>query len=110
MFSRTTIKIFFFTLLMFAALPLNELTTTAQEQPTVPPIHIGDPAAIGADLREPLFGPPVPPTPDGIVPVFWACGVTPQSAAENAGLPFFIAHAPAHSFITDLPATALMNP
>ena len=46
---------------------------------------------------------------DGIVPVFWACGVTPQSAAENARLPFFIAHAPAHSFITDLPAQALMN-
>jgi uncharacterized protein YcsI (UPF0317 family) len=74
------------------------------------PIHIGDPAAIGADLAAPLFGPPVPPTPDGIVPVFWACGVTPQSAAENARLPFFIAHAPAHSFITDLPASALMNP
>jgi uncharacterized protein YcsI (UPF0317 family) len=74
------------------------------------PIHIGDPAAIGAGLAAPLFGPPVPATPDGIVPVFWACGVTPQSAAENARLPFFIAHAPAHSFITDLPASALMNP
>jgi uncharacterized protein YcsI (UPF0317 family) len=74
------------------------------------PIHIGDPAGIGADLKAPLFGPPVPPTPAGIVPVFWACGVTPQSAAENARLPFFIAHAPAHSFISDLPASALMNP
>ncbi len=74
------------------------------------PIHIGDPAEIGADLQRPLFGPPVPPTPAGIVPVFWACGVTPQSAAENAKLPLFIAHAPAHSFITDLPADALMNP
>ncbi len=73
------------------------------------PIHLGDPAAIGADLAEPLFGGPVPPAPDGIVPVFWARGVTPQSAAENARLPFFIAHAPAHSFITDLPAQALMN-
>ena len=29
------------------------------------PIHLGDPAAIGADLEEPLFGGPVPPTPDG---------------------------------------------
>jgi len=74
------------------------------------PIHIGDPAAIGADLKAPLFGPPVPQTPEGIMPVFWACGVTPQSAAERARLPFFIAHAPAHSFITDLPASALMNP
>jgi uncharacterized protein YcsI (UPF0317 family) len=74
------------------------------------PIHLGDPAAIGADLDTPLFGPPAPATPDGIVPVFWACGVTPQSAAENAKLPFFVAHAPAHSFITDMPASALMNP
>jgi uncharacterized protein YcsI (UPF0317 family) len=73
------------------------------------PIHLGDPAAIGADLNEPLFVGPVPPTPEGIISVFWACGVTPQSAAENAKLPFFIAHAPAHSFITDLPAQALMN-
>lgn len=74
------------------------------------PIHIGDPAAIGADLQAPLYGPPVPPLPQGIVPVFWACGVTPQSAAENARLPILIAHAPAHSFITDMPASALMNP
>jgi uncharacterized protein YcsI (UPF0317 family) len=74
------------------------------------PIHIGDPATIGADLKEPLFGGPVPPTPKDIVPVFWACGVTPQSAAENAKLPLFIAHAPAHSFITDMPSEAMMNP
>jgi len=74
------------------------------------PIHIGDPAGIGADLAHPLFGPPVPPTPKGVVPAFWACGVTPQSAAENARLPLLIAHAPAHSFITDLQSKALMNP
>lgn len=72
------------------------------------PIHLGDPAAIGADLEAPLFGGPVPPLPDHLVPVFWACGVTPQSAAEQARLPLFIAHAPAHSFITDLPAERLM--
>ena len=74
------------------------------------PIHIGDPAEIGADLENPLFGPPVPPTPAGIVPAFWACGVTPQSAAENARLPLLLAHAPAHSFITDMPAAALASP
>ncbi|MGE3144614.1 MAG: DUF1445 domain-containing protein [Pseudorhodoplanes sp.] len=71
------------------------------------PIHLGDPAAIGADLTHPLFGGPVPPLPANLVPVFWECGVTPQSAAENAKLPLFIAHAPAHSFITDLPADRL---
>ena len=73
------------------------------------PIHLGDPGAIGAYLENPLFSGPVPPAPEGIVPVFWACGVTPQSAAENARLSFFIAHVPAHSFITDLPAQALMS-
>lgn len=73
------------------------------------PIHLGDPAAIGADLDHPLFGGPVPPIPEDLIPVFWACGVTPQSAAENAKLPLFIAHAPAHSFITDLRAERLMT-
>ncbi len=72
------------------------------------PIHIGDPAAIGADLAAPMFGGPVPPLPAGKTAVFWACGVTPQSAAEAARLPLFIAHAAAHSFITDLPADSLM--
>jgi len=72
------------------------------------PIHIGDPAAIGADLAAPMFGGPVPPLPAGKTAVFWACGVTPQSAAEAARLPLFIVHAAAHSFITDLPADSLM--
>ena len=73
------------------------------------PIHMGDPAAIGADLDNPLFGGPVPALPDGKIPVFWACGVTPQAAAETAALPLFIAHAPAHSFITDVRASRLMT-
>jgi uncharacterized protein YcsI (UPF0317 family) len=73
------------------------------------PIHIGDPAGIGADLKNPMFGGPVPAMPDGLTAVFWACGVTPQAAAENAKLPLFITHAAAHSFITDLPADRLMT-
>lgn len=73
------------------------------------PIHIGDPSAIGADLANPMFGGPVPPLPAGQIAVFWACGVTPQSAAEAAKLPLFIVHAAAHSFITDLPADQLMT-
>ena len=68
------------------------------------PIHIGDPAAIGADLEQPLFGGPVPPLPGDLVPVFWACGVTPQQAALEAKVELLIAHAPAHGFITDLEA------
>ncbi|HEY2136689.1 MAG TPA: DUF1445 domain-containing protein [Xanthobacteraceae bacterium] len=74
------------------------------------PIHIGDPAAIGADLSNPMFGGPVPPLPPNLTPVFWACGVTPQAAAEGARLPLFMTHAAAHSFITDRSADSLMAP
>lgn len=73
------------------------------------PIHIGDPAAIGADLQHPLLGPPVPALPKELVPVFWACGVTPQAAAEAACVEMMIAHAPGHGFITDRWAESL-NP
>ena len=36
------------------------------------------------------------------VPVFWACGVTPQCALQGAGLPLAITHAPGHMFVCDL--------
>lgn len=74
------------------------------------PVHIGDPAAIGADMANPLFGPPVEGVPDGVMPVFWACGVTPQAAALAAGVELMLAHAPAHSFITDLRADEFCDP
>ena len=74
------------------------------------PIHIGDPAKIGADLAHPLFGGPVGTLPDGMVPVFWGCGVTPQAAAEAAKIDLMIAHAPAHSFVTDLKADEFCIP
>ena len=65
------------------------------------PIQIGDPAALGiADLMQPDYGEAVPIQTDE-VPVFWACGVTSQVAAEAARLPFFIAHAPGKMLITD---------
>ena len=74
------------------------------------PIHIGDPTTIGADLARPMFGGPVPPLPADRTPLFWACGVTPQSAAEVARLPLFLTHAAGHSFITDRKASSLMLP
>lgn len=65
------------------------------------PVHRGDPAALGiADLQCPDYGEAVAVEP-GEVPVFWACGVTSQVAAEAARLPFFIAHAPGKMLITD---------
>lgn len=66
------------------------------------PIHIGDPALIGiADLARPDFGDSVPVEPDEL-PVFWACGVTPQVAIEQARPPLCITHAPGCMLITDL--------
>ena len=66
------------------------------------PIHAGDPRELGiSDLSLPDYGDPVPVLP-GEVPVFWACGVTPQAAVQGAGIPLMITHAPGHMFITDL--------
>lgn len=66
------------------------------------PIHVGDPAAIGiADISAPDWGDAVPLEP-GEVPVFWACGVTPQNAARRARLPLFIAHSPGAMLVTDV--------
>ncbi len=69
------------------------------------PVHVGDAAAIGiADLSRPDYGDAVS-VRDGEVPVFWACGVTPQAALLTARLPFAIAHAPGHMLVTDLPCS-----
>jgi uncharacterized protein YcsI (UPF0317 family) len=66
------------------------------------PVHIGDPALIGiADLGQPDYGDAVDVLPDE-VPVFWACGVTPQAAIAQARPAFCITHAPGAMLITDL--------
>ncbi|WP_092531252.1 putative hydro-lyase [Amycolatopsis arida] len=65
------------------------------------PVHVGEPARLGiADLDRPDFGDPVPVRP-GELPVFWACGVTPQAAVMRSRPPFAIAHAPGHMAVTD---------
>lgn len=66
------------------------------------PVHIGDPAQIGiSDLAHPDYGDAVEVLPDEI-PVFWACGVTPQAAIMQARPEFCITHAPGAMLITDL--------
>ena len=71
------------------------------------PVQIGDPAAIGIkDISKPDYGDPVE-IREGEIPVFWACGVTPQAAIENAKLPLVITHAPGHMFITNVLNTEL---
>jgi uncharacterized protein YcsI (UPF0317 family) len=66
------------------------------------PIHFGDPAAIGIqDINQPDYGDPVEIRP-GEMPVFWACGVTPQAVARESRPPFLITHKPGHMFLTDI--------
>ncbi|SDN04652.1 Uncharacterized protein YcsI, UPF0317 family [Psychrobacillus sp. OK028] len=66
------------------------------------PIHIGDPSQIGiADISNPDFGDSVT-IKDGEIPVFWACGVTPQAVAMQSKPSIMITHAPGCMFISDL--------
>ena len=66
------------------------------------PVHMGNPALIGiTDLAAPDYGDAVDVLPDEI-PVFWACGVTPQAAIAQARSEFCITHAPGAMLITDL--------
>ncbi|KIL51450.1 hypothetical protein KP77_09620 [Jeotgalibacillus alimentarius] len=66
------------------------------------PIHIGNPSKIGIqDLNQPDFGDAVT-MKDGEIPVFWACGVTPQAVAMEVKPSLMITHAPGHMLITDL--------
>lgn len=66
------------------------------------PVHIGDPAQIGIqDLGRPDYGDAVSLAP-GEIPVFWACGVTPQAAILSAQPAFCITHAPGAMLVTSL--------
>ncbi len=66
------------------------------------PVHVGDPGALGiADLARPDYGDPVE-VREGEVPVFWACGVTPQAAVAASAPEFAIGHAPGHMAVTDV--------
>lgn len=66
------------------------------------PIHIGDPKEIGiGDINKPDFGDAVT-IHEGEVPVFWACGVTPQAVMMASKPDFCITHSPGHMLITDI--------
>jgi uncharacterized protein YcsI (UPF0317 family) len=71
------------------------------------PVHFGSWRALGiSDISRPDFGDPVRIKEDEM-PVFWACGVTPQAVLMNAKPPFAITHKPGHMFLTDLRDTDL---
>jgi uncharacterized protein YcsI (UPF0317 family) len=66
------------------------------------PVHLGNPAAIGIrDIAAPDYGDPVEIRP-GEIPVFWACGVTPQAVIANVRPDFCVTHAPGHMLVTDI--------
>jgi uncharacterized protein YcsI (UPF0317 family) len=73
------------------------------------PVHIGDPSVIGiTDITRPDFGDSVT-IKDGEVPVFWCCGVTPQSVVMQSKPSFCITHSPGHMLITDIPDADLIS-
>lgn len=72
------------------------------------PVHLGFPAQIGIDLRESLNGAD-PRLGPGELPVFWACGVTPESALRAARLPFAATHFPGCMAVTDLLNTEMVD-
>ena len=70
------------------------------------PMHVGDPTAIGiSNISSPDYGDAVEIATSEL-PVFWACGVTPQAAIANARVPFAITHAPGCMLVTDLTVAA----
>ena len=88
--------------------PAAQVVTAVQVTARMPqvhgaPVHVGAPDALGiADVAAPDYGDPVEAEP-GDVPVFWACGVTPQAAVLASRPPLAITHAPGHMFVTDVP-------
>ncbi|MBY0230547.1 MAG: putative hydro-lyase [Gemmataceae bacterium] len=66
------------------------------------PIHVGEPSALGIHrLDRPDYGDAVDVKP-GEVPVFWACGVTPQAVAAQARPSLLLTHSPGCMLVTDL--------
>lgn len=73
------------------------------------PIHLGDPALIGIqNIDQPDYGDSVHIN-EGELPVFWACGVTPQSVINTVKPVFSITHAPGHMLITDISNASLAS-
>ena len=77
------------------------MTTSRFEKTHGAPVHVGAPGSIGiTDLSRSEFGRGLELEP-GEVPVFWACGVTPQAVAISSKVPFMITHKPGHMFVSD---------
>lgn len=81
--------------------------TTRYPQVHGAPVHLGNPGLIGiSELHAPDYGDAVT-VADHEIPVFWACGVTPQQVLIDSGVPFAITHSPGHMLVTDIPDNTL---
>ena len=92
----------------FRCVPSNRPTLSGRADHVALPgrassaIHIGLPGELGiADLGRPDYGDVVPVAADEL-PVFWACGVTPQAGLASARLPLAITHSPGCMFVSDV--------
>jgi uncharacterized protein YcsI (UPF0317 family) len=73
------------------------------------PVHMGFPEKIGIrDLGQPWLGDATEVKEDEI-PLFWACGCTPQSVVLDAKPSLCITHAPGHMLVTDLENASLVD-
>jgi uncharacterized protein YcsI (UPF0317 family) len=95
------------TVVSMRPIPLDKVVKAVQITSRYPrvhgaPIHIGNPALIGIkNINKPDFGDAVE-IKENEVPVFWACGVTPQAVAMKTKPEIMITHSPGHMFITDI--------
>lgn len=95
------------TVVSMRPIPIEKVVKAVQVTSKYPnvhgaPIHIGNPKTIGIkDIYNPDFGDPVE-IGENEIPVFWACGVTPQAVAMNVKSEIMITHAPGVMFITDV--------
>ncbi|PAB59049.1 putative hydro-lyase [Anaeromicrobium sediminis] len=95
------------TVVSMRPIPLDKVSKVVQITSRYPgvhgaPIHMGNPKLIGInDIYKPDFGDSVE-IKDNEIPVFWACGVTPQAVAMKVKPEIMITHAPGHMFITDI--------
>ncbi|MCY3752924.1 MAG: putative hydro-lyase [Alphaproteobacteria bacterium] len=66
------------------------------------PVHLGMPELIGVEDIGRAWQGDDPMLGADEIPVFWACGVTPQVAVRSARPPLAITHTPAHMLVTDV--------
>lgn len=96
-------------------IPAEQIATAVRVTSRYPavhgaPVHVGAPDELGIDdLDRPDFGDPVRVEP-GEIPVFWACGVTPQAAVMRSRPEFAIGHSPGHMAITDIRDSEFLVP